>query len=77
MKSANIAGVVFVQEFGANPNSVQHIRIYICLKLTFMYIFSSTLSCSKTQKNFTYLDCSVVSEREDCVTIKINTFEHS
>jgi len=78
MKPANVAGiVVFVQEVGANPNSAQHIIIYVCLKCTVRYILSSTLSCSKIQKNFSYLGCSIVSERKDCITTKMNTFERS
>ena len=78
MKPENTAGIfAFVQEVGANRNSAQHIRIYVCLKCTVTCILSPTLSCSKIQKNFSYLGCSIVSERQDCVTIKMNTFEHS
>ena len=78
MKPANIAGIfVFVQEVGANTDTAQHIIICLRLKCTERYILSSNASCSKIQKNFSYLGCAIVSKIEDCATIKMNIFEHS
>jgi len=65
MQPANIARiVVFVKEVGDNPHCAQHTIIYLCLKCTVKYILSSTVSCSRIQKNFSYLGCSIVAERE-------------